>query len=119
MKNILFYYLFISICYFAEITLFLLIFPLWDFDVIWLNLSLRAIFVVLFALTLQRYLYRSAVGFYRKFFLLAILNPLFSSILLKIFIVALWHIDNLLLYVKLLSDVINSLLFYYILKKIA
>ena len=118
MKNIIHYYLFVSLYYFAEITLFFLVFPFWNFDIFWLNLSLRGIFVILFALTLQRFIYRSTSGFYRKFFLLAILNPLFSSILLKILIVAFWKIDNQILYIKIISDALNSLLFYFFLKKI-
>ena len=114
--QLLIYYSLTLIFYIFEILLFKTIYPLWDFDIFWLNALLRFTLVIFFSITVRRILFRDSNYFYLKFLILIILNPIVASFMLKglteFYLVA----DILIL--KFISDLVSSLIFYITLKKI-
>lgn len=116
MNQVIKYYFITIIFYIIELLVFSFTINLWLSDLFWLNLIIRFIIVIFFTIFIRKIIFYEAENFYRKIFILLALNPLIASLFLKLFITALGGIS--ILFIKFLADVVNSLLFYLILKKV-
>ena len=116
MNQVIKYYFITIIFYIIELLVFSFTINLWLSDLFCLNLIIRFIIVILFTIFIRKIIFYEAENFYRKIFILLALNPLIASLFLKLFIAALGGIS--ILFIKFLADVVNSLLFYLILKKV-
>ena len=116
MNQVIKYYFITIIFYIIELLVFSLTVNLWQSNVFWLNLIIRFIIVIFFTIFIKKIIFYKAENFYRKIIILLALNPLIASLFLKLFIATLGGIS--ILFIKFLADVVNSLLFYLILKKV-
>ena len=114
--QLLIYYSLTLIFYIFEIFLFKTIHPIWEFDIFWLNASLRFTLVIFFSLAIRHLLFRDSEYFYPKFLILIILNPIVASFMLKGLTEYYLTIDILIL--KFISDLLSSFLFYIALRKV-
>lgn len=114
MKGLIKYYLIIVPIYLIEILIFYISNEMFN-NIYVLNFLIRGSFVLLSSLILRNIIFFSVQNFYSKFFILGILNPLFSSFFLGV-ILSIILID--LVYAKLLADIIVSVIFYFLLKRI-
>jgi len=116
MRELFVYYFLSAIFYFAEIILFSLVYKDWYYDIFWLNILLKTISLIMFALTSRWIIFYKAQHFYKKFFAIqAILNPIFASVLLKMLIL-LTPTNNVVI-IKFISDLFTSIVFFKVLKK--
>lgn len=115
MRNLVKYYFYVLFCYSIEIVTFYFSLKYWSYDVIWLNLIVRLFFTSLFAVTVKKAIFSQSVTFYKTFFTLAALNPIFSSGALTVLVTIFLNVE--LLYLKLIGDLFTSLIFYIVLKK--
>ena len=115
MRDFYKYYFIDLIYYFIEIAVFEFLLQYWSYNIIVLNLIIRVIFTSTFAIIVKRFMFIKSRTFYRAFFCLAALNPLFSSLIFTIFLKLL--IDADVLHLKFISDVCTSVVFYIILKR--
>lgn len=116
MKQVIKYYFITIIFYIIELSAFSFAINLWHGNLFWLNLIIRFLIVIFFTIFIRKIIFYEAENFYRKIFILLALNPLIASLFLKLFIASISGLN--ILFVKLLADIINSLLFYLILKKV-
>jgi len=113
MKDLIKYYLIIGPIYLIEVLIFYISSEIFN-NIYVLNFLIRGSFVLLISLILKNIVFTSVKNFYSKFFILCILNPIFSSFLLGVvFYAAL--ID--LVYAKLLADIVASVIFYFLLQR--
>ena len=117
MKSFFTYYFLTLVFYLVEITIFALLFNSWKFDIFWLNIMLRSVLAIIFSIFVRNLIFTKTTFFYAKIFVLILLNPFLSSLLLKLLIVFSLPIEVLL--VKFLSDLLTSILIFFILKKIS
>tara|TARA_Y100000389_G_scaffold189524_1_gene213372 strand:+ start:774 stop:1121 length:348 start_codon:yes stop_codon:yes gene_type:complete len=115
MKKLSIYYSLILTFYFVEIFLFKQLYILWIYDIFWLNAFLRASLSVFFSIIIKSLIFKENKYFYRKFFILALLNPIASSSTLVILMKLNLGIEVWL--IKILGDIFISILGYLILKK--
>ena len=118
MKNFLTYYSLTLFFYIIEIIGFFFIYPLWSFDIFWLNAILRLSLVLIFAVVIKKVLFEGTYNFFKKFFSLVIIIPLFTSSFLKILFIFYGDTTNIIL-LKLLSDIASSLILYIVLRRIS
>lgn len=116
MSQVIKYYFITIIFYICELIVFNFTFNLWQGSIFWLNLIIRFLIVVFFTISIRKIIFYEAENFYRKIFILLALNPLIASLFLELFIAALNSLN--ILFIKLIADTINSLIFYLILKKV-
>jgi len=114
MKGLIKYYLIIGPIYLIEILIFYISSEMFN-NIYVLNFLIRGSFVLLISLILKNIVFTSVKNFYSKFFILCMLNPLFSSFFLGV-IFSMMLID--LVYAKLLADIIVSVIFYFLLLRI-
>ena len=117
MKSFSIYYFLTLLFYLVEISLFSFLYTSWQYDVFWLNITVRSILVIIFAIIIRKLIFNKTKHFYLKFFVLVLLNPLLSSLILKLFTLFLLSIEILLL--KFVADLITSLFIFRILKKVS
>jgi hypothetical protein len=117
MKQAVMYYLLTLIFYCFEILVFSYIYNFWQDDIFLINLIIRFVIVIFFTASIRKTIFFDSQNFYTKISILITLNPFFASLFLSFFIF-IFESSNI-LYIKILSDLINSILFYLILKKIA
>lgn len=117
MKSFLTYYLLTLLFYLVEISIFSFLYASWQYDVFWLNITVRSILVIIFSIIIRKLVFDKTKYFYLKFFVLVLLNPLLSSLLLKLFTLLLLSIEVLLL--KFVADLITSVFIFCILKKVS
>ena len=117
MKDLIFYYFFILFFYVIELYAFKLLLPVWNEDVFWLNITIRLICSIVSGIFIIRYLFSQTKNIYTKYIALSILNPISSSFLLKVLIFWFGTFDVVVL--KLLADILNSLVLFFLLKKIS
>ena len=103
--------------YLAEIITFISVYETWKYDIFWLNIIIRAVLVFFFAIAVRNIIFKGSKNFYIKFLGLIILNPLISSLSLKMLSIGYPLIEILIL--KILADLISSVLVFLTLKKIA
>ena len=111
MKDLIKYYLIIGPIYLIEVIIFYISSEVFN-NIYVLNFLIRGFFVLLTSLILKNIVFSNVKKFYSKFFILCILNPIFSSLLLGVFLSAVL-ID--LVYAKLLADIVASVIFYFLL----
>jgi len=114
--HLLKYYSLTLAFYIFEIALFKTIYPVWNFDIFWLNALLRFTLVVFFSITIRQILFRDSNYFYQKFLILIILNPIVASSILRGF--SGYYPETDILILKFISDLISSLIVFIALKKI-
>ena len=115
MKTFLSYYLLTVLFYFAELFIFSLLLDFWEYDIFWLNFFLKIISIALFAFTARQMIFPKAKNFYKKYLLVqGVINPLSASFLLKLLSLTFLSVDLVLL--KFGSDIVNSFIFYLIIK---
>ena len=117
MKSFLIYYILTLAFYLVEIITFVYLYSSWQYDVFWLNLTLRLILVLIFSIVISNLIFATTKYFYVKFSVLVLCNPFLSSVLLKLFLLSLLSINVLIL--KFVADLITSIFIFYVLKKIA
>ena len=116
MKDFIIYYSLTLFFYSIEVYLFNEIYQGWAYDIFWLNICLKVVFITIFSILAKELIYKDSKNFYTKFFTLVTLNPLFSSSLLKVFLMA--NSGFGVLIIKIISDLITSIIQFFILKKI-
>ena len=116
MKDFIIYYSLTLFFYSIEVYLFNEIYPGWAYDVFWLNISLKVVLITIFSILAKELIYKDTKNFYTKYFTLVTLNPLFSSSLLKVFLMA--NSGFGVLIIKIIADLITSIIQFFILKKI-
>ena len=104
------YYTYISLFYILEMMIFFLLKDILA-NLILLNLIIRFIFVVLTSYILKNFVFKGDRYFYTVFYLIALLNPIGSSLVL--YILTSFVLKSLLLG-KFVSDVIVSLISFSI-----
>lgn len=115
MIDILNYYSLNLVFYLIEIFLFKHFYLDWSYDIFWLNTGLRAFLSIFFSILVRKIIFRESKNFYSKIFLIVLLNPIASSLLLKILIglnplIEIWIL-------KIIGDIFISLIAFIILKK--
>ena len=118
MKNFLIYYSVTLFFYLIEVIGFIYIYPFWSFDIFWLNAILRLSLVLVFSIVIQKILFKETLLFFRKFFSLVIVIPIFASLFLKLLFMFFGDSTNIVL-LKLISDIASSLILYLVLRKIS
>lgn len=115
MTKIFIYYLINLLFYIVEIVSFTFLYSIWVYDVFWLNLGLRGFISIFFSIVAKKIIFKDSKNFYKKFFLIVMLNPLASSSILKIFIGLFDQTEIWIL--KIIGDLIVSLIGFLILIK--
>jgi hypothetical protein len=118
MKNFFIYYSLSLFFYIIEIISFFYIYPFWSFDIFWLNAIIRLSLVLVFSIIIKKILFKATYNFFKKFFSLVIIIPLFASLFLKILFIFLGDNTNIVL-LKLISDIASSLILYVVLRRIS
>jgi len=116
MKDLVNYYFLTSIFYLFEIFVFKLILQIWIYDIFWLNMLIRMTLVTFFSIIVRNTIFKDSKFFYMKFFVLILINPLAASLLLKTLTVLYPACVTIVL--KVISDLISSLITFIVLKKI-
>tara|TARA_B100000963_G_scaffold350154_1_gene360062 strand:- start:9448 stop:9801 length:354 start_codon:yes stop_codon:yes gene_type:complete len=111
------YYSLTIIFYLFEVALFHYLLKVWVYDIFWLNMLLRMILVAFFSIIVRNTIFKNSKFFYIKFLGLILINPLVASMLLKILTI-LYPISTI-IFLKVISDLISSLITFIALKKIA
>lgn len=117
MNDAIKYYLLTLIFYVIEIILFILLYKVWIYDIFWLNLILRVALVTFFSIIVRNVIFKDSKNFYIKFLGLIVLSPFSASLFLKL--LTLFFPTVLVVILKLLSDLISSILVFLAIKKIA
>lgn len=117
MNHFLKYYFITFIFYLIEILSFINLYPVWIFDIFWLNAVLRFFLVIIFAITVRKTLFKDTINFYLKFFSLVTLSPFFASLFLKI--AFLIFDDYGVIIIKVSADIASSIILYIFLKRIS
>lgn len=117
MKDLVKYYSLTLAFYSVEIAIFKSAYGLWVYDVFWLNMLIRIILVSFFSIIVRNTIFKDSRFFYIKISGLILISPLISSSLLKIFTIMYPMVWILIL--KVISDLVSSLLVFFMLKKIA
>lgn len=115
MSEIFSYYSLNLFFYLIEIYLFKSIYMHWPYDVFFLNAGIRGILSIFFSILVRKIIFKESKNFYIKIFLIVLLNPIASSTMLKIFIELFSGIEVWVL--KIMGDIIISLIAFIILKK--
>lgn len=117
MRDLIKYYSLTLIFYFFEIVLFNYALQTWEYDIFWLNIFLRMTLVTFFSIIVRNSIFRDSKFFYMKFLGLILINPLTASLLLKT--LTLLYPVYIIVVLKVISDLISSLITFAVLKKIA
>lgn len=117
MGDLIKYYSLTLIFYFFEIVIFKYALQTWVYDIFWLNMFLRIVLVTFFSIIIRNTIFKDSNFFYIKFLGLILINPLTASLLLKTLIVLYPAYSPVVL--KVVSDLISSLITFAALKKIA
>ena len=104
------YYSYVLVFYTAEIIAFFILKNLFDYIYL-LNFGLRVFFVATSSFFMRRDIFKNGKNFYPIFFIVALINPLFSSLILGLF--QNYFIQSILLS-KFLADLIVSIFSYWI-----
>ena len=99
--------------YLLEVLLVFLFDKVFQEEIIYLNFIVRIASCVLAAYIFKKYLFTDAKGFYKKFLIIASITPAFSTFLL-VLLIQLINLD--LIYLKVASDVVSSVLAFFILR---
>jgi hypothetical protein len=116
MNDFLKYYSLTLVFYLFEIVIFQAAIKEWVYDIFWLNIILRMTLVAVFSIIVRNTIFKGSKFFYSKFLVLIIASPLVASILLKILTIL--YAGTLVIALKVISDLISSLMVFLILKKI-
>ena len=117
MGDLIKYYSLTIIFYFFEIVLFNYALPEWKYDIFWLNMFLRMSLVTFFSVIVRNTIFKDSKFFYIKFLGLILINPLAASIILKTLTVI--YPVYMTIVLKVISDLISSIITFIALKKIA
>ena len=117
MRDLIKYYSLTIIFYVIEITLFISFYKIWVCDIFWLNLMLRTALVAFFSVIVRNVIFKDSKNFYIKFLGLIVLSPFSASLFLKL--LTIFFPTVLVVMLKLVSDLISSILVFLALKKIA
>ena len=116
MGDLIKYYSLTLIFYFFEIIIFNYALQAWVYDIFWLNMFLRMTLVTFFSIIIKNTIFRDSKFFYLKFLGLILINPLTASLLLKTLTILYPEYAPVVL--KVISDLISSLISFAALKKI-
>ena len=116
MNDFLKYYSLTLAFYLIEIFLFQIAINNWIYDIFWLNLILRMTLVSFFSIIVRNTIFKNSKFFYLKFLGLIIVSPVFASFLLKLSTIL--YPTELIILLKVTSDLISSLFVFFALKKI-
>ena len=98
----------------VEIISFILLYPIWPFDVFWLNASLRGLLSLFFAITVRNTVFKNSKNFYLKFYILVLISPFASSIMLEVLMRTL----NFEIWIlKIFGDLVVSIATFVVLKR--
>ena len=117
MRAFLTYYLLTLAFYLVEIAVFASLYASWNYDVFWLNIAIRLFLILIFSIIVRNLIFTGTKYFYIKFSVLVLLNPLMSSSLLKI--LTIFFLPTGIIVLKILTDLITSLLMFFVLRKIS
>ena len=117
MKDFLIYYSLVLTFYIIEIIFFSIAYESWEHDVFWLNMGIRSVLVFIFSILVKNIIFQKTEYFYIKFSVLVVLNPLLSSLILKLFTVIYPLIAIIVL--KFLADLICSFIVFFAMKKLS
>ena len=104
------YYSYVLVFYTAAIIAFFILKNLFDYIYL-LNFGLRVFFVATSSFFMRRDIFKNGKNFYPIFFVIALINPLFSSLILGLF--QNYYLESILLS-KFLADLIVSIFSYCI-----
>lgn len=108
------YYSIVVIFYIIELILFSTL--LYSFEnILFLNTLIRGLFVIISSIIIKKRIFNNSKYFYQGYYLLATLNPFFSTLL--ILIITKLFGGNIIL-IKFLADLTVSLMSFNLLKKI-
>ena len=117
MGDLIKYYFLTLIFYFFEIIIFSYALQTWVYDIFWLNMFLRMTLVTFFSIIIRNTIFRDSKFFYLKSLGLILINPLTASLLLETLIILYPEYTPVIL--KVISDLVSSLITFAALKKIA
>ncbi len=107
------YYLISLSIYLLEVSLIFFLEKIFPQDIISINFIVRIVSCIFAAYIYQKYLFKYTNNFYKKFLIIASIVPAFSTLLLLL-LIKLIFFDLIIL--KIISDVLSSLLGYIILR---
>ena len=114
LKDIFIYYFINLSFYIVEIISFILLYTIWPFDVFWLNASLRGLLSLFFAIAVRNTVFKNSKNFYLKFYILVLISPFASSIMLEVLMRTL----NFEIWIlKIFGDLIVSIATFLVLKR--
>ena len=117
MKDLIKYYSLTLFFYAIEITIFKITHSLWLYDIFWLNLSIRTVLVFFFSIIVRNTIFKNSEFFYAKIFGLILFSPVLASLVIKILTLIYPFVSVIIL--KLIGDLLSSILVFFILKRIS
>jgi len=117
MKDLIKYYSLTLFFYAVEITIFKITHGLWIYDIFWLNLSIRTVLVFFFSIIVRNTIFKDSEFFYAKIFGLILISPVLASFVIQMLALAYPLVSVVIL--KLIGDLISSILVFIILKRIS
>jgi hypothetical protein len=117
MKDLIKYYSLTLIFYAIEITIFKITHTSWVYDIFWLNLLLRTVLVFFFSIIVRNTIFKDSKFFYAKIFGLILISPVLASFVIKL-LTLIYPLVSLVI-LKLIGDLISSILVFIILKRIS
>jgi len=116
MSDLIKYYSITLVFYLLELIIFQTALSSWVYDIFWLNMLIRTILVFFFSILIKNMIFVDSKFFYVKFLGLILINPIAASSLLKLMTIL--YPMTLIIILKFISDLISSLVVFFILKKI-
>ncbi len=117
MNNFIKYYSITLVFYLLEIIIFQTAINSWIYDIFWLNMLIRTVLVFFFSIIIKNMIFIDSKFFYAKFLVLILISPIAASSLLKLLTIL--YPMTLIIALKFVSDLISSLVLFFILKKVA
>ena len=117
MNYLIKYYSLTIVFYLLEIALFQIALSSWVYDIFWLNIILRTVLVFFFSIIVRNTIFKDSKFFYIKFIGLILASPIAASSLLKLLTIL--YPMTLIIGLKIIADLITSIMVFFVIKKVA